>query len=77
MAPHLTRVVVAPITSIKRDIPTEVAVGQAEGVAEGSVANFDNVQLIPVSSLLQPAGRLDEARWPECCTAMASMMACG
>lgn len=76
VAPYLTRVVVAPITSTKRDIPTEVVVGEAEGVADGSVANFDNLQLVAVSSLLKPAGRLDDGRWPECCAAAASMMAC-
>ncbi|HEY8524987.1 MAG TPA: type II toxin-antitoxin system PemK/MazF family toxin [Acidimicrobiales bacterium] len=76
VAPYLTRVVVAPITSVKRDIPTEVPLGTAEGVADGSVANFDNLQLVPVSRLLRRAGRISDDRWHECCEAAASMMAC-
>jgi mRNA interferase MazF len=76
IAPRLTRVVVAPITTVVRNIPTEVALGKAEGVKRGSVANFDNLQLVPVSSLLKLAGQLSSVRWPECCAAVAYMMAC-
>lgn len=76
VAPHLRRVLVAPITTVVRDIPTEVALGSAEGVVEGSVANLDNVQLVPVERLLRPAGSVDPVRWPEFCTAMATAMAC-
>lgn len=76
VAPLLTRVVVAPITSVIRDLPVEVRLGADEGVADGSVANFDNVQLVPVSVLLHPAGALSELRWAECCQAMANVMAC-
>jgi mRNA interferase MazF len=71
VAARLTRVVVAPVTTVARDIPTEVALGPAEGVVGGSVANFDNVQLVPVSALLQRAGSVEEdagapaaRRWP-------------
>ncbi|MPZ51239.1 MAG: type II toxin-antitoxin system PemK/MazF family toxin [Acidimicrobiia bacterium] len=76
VAPLLTRVVIAPITTVVRDIPVDVALGETEGVAESSVANFDNVQLIPVSALIHPAGTLSPDRWNECCIAMSFMMAC-
>lgn len=76
IAPHLTRVVVAPITSIARGLSTEVVLGPAEGVAEGSIANFDNLQLVPVSNLLRKAGQVADDRWSECCAAATSMMAC-
>lgn len=77
VAPRLTRVVVAPITTVVRKIPTEVELGRPEGVTDGSVANFDNLQLIPVSTLLKRAGRLAVNRWSECCAAVSYMMACG
>jgi mRNA interferase MazF len=76
VAPQLTRVLVAPVTSIVRDIPTEVLLGRAEGVAEGSVASLDNVQLLPVDRLLRRAGRMPAARWPEVCDAMAHTIGC-
>lgn len=76
VAARLTRVLVAPVTTLVRDIPTEVALGPAEGVVAGSAANLDNIQLVPVARLLCPAGEVPAARWPEFCTAVAKMMAC-
>ncbi len=76
VAPFLSRVLVAPVTSIARGLATEVAVGTAEGVREGSVANLDNSQLIPVNILVQRAGVIKSARWGEFCDAMSKVMAC-
>lgn len=76
VAGRLTRVLVAPITTVVREIPTEVALGPSAGVADGSVANLDNIQLVPVACLLRPAGTVDPRRWPEFCAAMASVIAC-
>jgi mRNA interferase MazF len=76
VAPRLTRVLVAPITTTARGLPTEVALGPAEGVRGGSVANLDNVQLVPVACLLRRAGWVAPDRWPEFGAAMAKVMAC-
>lgn len=76
VASRLSRVLVAPITSTVRGIRTEVPVGAADGVREGSVANLDYLQLVPVDRLLHRAGRVADVRWPEFCTAMARVMAC-
>lgn len=76
VAPRLRRVLIAPITTTARGIATEVAMGRAEGVRDGSVANFDNVQLVPVDRLLRRAGMIDADRWPEFCSAMSAVMAC-
>lgn len=76
IASKLTRIVVAPITSTVRDIPTEVPLGSAEGVLDGSVANVDNVQLLDTERLLSRAGRVADDRWPEFCRAVATMMSC-
>jgi len=76
VAPLLHRVLVAPITTTVRGLPTEVALGEAEGVADGCVANLDNVQLVPVEVLLQRAGHVGASRWPEVCSAMAKVLGC-
>lgn len=77
VAEHLTRVLVAPITTTVRDLAVEVPLGPDDGVAAGSVANLDNTQLLPVGWLLRPAGAMDPARWPEVGDAMAHTIGCG
>lgn len=67
---------VAPITSTARGLATEVAVGSAEGVRDGSVANLDNTMLLHRSALGRKCGQIDESRWPEFCKAIHKMMGC-
>ncbi len=76
VASRLSRVLVAPVTSTVRGIPSEVRLGVNEGVGDGSVANLDNIQLVPVDRLLRRAGTIDGERWPEFCRAMAKVIAC-
>lgn len=76
VADRLHRVLVAPVTTTVRDIPVEVPLGPDNGVVEGSVANLDNVQLVPVTWLLQRAGVIERDRWSEVCQAMAHTIAC-
>lgn len=76
VAPRLHRVVVAPVTTTVRGIATEVDVGEAEGLAPGSVVNLDNVTLIPVELLVARAGVVAAERWPAFCRAMSQVMAC-
>lgn len=76
VAPLLSRVLVAPVTTTVRGIPTEVEVGASEGLAEGSAVNLDNAQLIGVHHLLRRAGALTPARWHEVCDAMAAVLGC-
>lgn len=76
VADRLTRVVVAPVTTTVRDISTEVLLGAAEGVANGSAANLDNTQLLNVDRLLEPAGSVHPSRWREFCDAMGAVLGC-
>jgi mRNA interferase MazF len=76
VAARLHRVLVAPVTTTVRSIATEVPLGASEGVRPGSVANLDNVQLLPVDLLLRPAGTVNPTRWQEFCTAMSRVIAC-
>jgi len=76
VASRLTRILVSPVTTTVRGLSTEVTLGEPEGLKSGCVANLDNVQLIPASTLLRRAGFVDPARWHEFCGAMMSVMAC-
>ena len=75
-AGRLTRILVAPITSTDRGIPTEVRIGEPEGVRDGSVINLDNAQLVHVDRVLRPIGEVSAERWPEVCRAMAIAIGC-
>jgi mRNA interferase MazF len=56
--PHMARVTVAPITTTIRGLSTEVPVGRANGIAERSVVNCDNIVTIPVMALGRHIGYL-------------------
>ncbi|MFN0073904.1 MAG: type II toxin-antitoxin system PemK/MazF family toxin [Chloroflexota bacterium] len=51
-------VTVVPVTRRIRHIPVEVELGAAEGLRWDCVANADDLQTIPMSSLLEFAGAL-------------------
>ena len=76
VAPLLARVLVAPITTTVRGLATEGSLGPDEGLDVDCVASLDNVQLLPVSVLVRPAGEVSVARWPEFCVAMAKVLSC-
>lgn len=76
VAPLLRRVLVAPVTTTVRGIATEVPLGAREGVRDGSVANLDNIQLLPVDCLLRQAGVVAADAWPAFCAAIAAAIAC-
>ena len=73
---HLHSVIAAPVTSTIRSIPTEVPLGVAEGLLHDSVANFDNVQLLPKTVLIKKIGALSEAKLRLSCTALARATDC-
>lgn len=72
----LTSVVAAPVTSVVRGLSTEVRVGPDDGVRAASVANLDNVTLVPRSSLLRPVGRARPATMRAICQALAVAVSC-
>jgi mRNA interferase MazF len=55
---YLYKVTVAPITSTVRGIPTEVAVGPANGLEHDSVVSCDNVLTIDVKAVGRVLGHL-------------------
>jgi len=56
--PAMTRVTVAPITTRRRGLLTEVLVGIDNGLAEEGVVNCDNIVTIPSRSLGPVVGYL-------------------
>ena len=51
-------VTVAPVTTRVRRIPTEVALGSAEGLPKACVVNLDTITTIPRRTLSQPIAPL-------------------
>jgi mRNA interferase MazF len=73
--PVLTGIVVAPLTRTVRDIPTEIRLGQAEGLTIECAASFDNLQRIRRSALTERAGALGP-RAAEICDALGALADC-
>jgi mRNA interferase MazF len=59
---YLNKVIVAEVTTTARGIPQEVGVGRREGFTRASVANFDNVHVVPTASLAGRIGALAPVR---------------
>ncbi len=62
---YLAKVIVAEVTSTVRGIPQEILLGPREGLSRNSVANLDNVHVIPTASLGELIGAVPEARHRE------------
>jgi mRNA interferase MazF len=59
---YLAKVVVAEVTTTVRGIPQEVPLGRREGLERTSVANLDNVHVVPQARLGDVIGVLDGER---------------
>ena len=60
--PHLARVTVAPITTTRRGLSTELPVGPESGLEAHCVVSCDNIVTVPVSALGRQVGVLLPAR---------------
>ncbi len=74
--PVLSTLVVAPLTSTIRLIPTCLVVGPADGVDQDSVASFDSLTVVPKSVLTRRLGTLAPGRRHELCAALHAMADC-
>ena len=72
----LTSITVAPLTRTIRGIPSEIALGNDDGLQVECVATFDNVVTVPRSFLTRQIGAVRRARWPEVCLAMRAAIGC-
>jgi mRNA interferase MazF len=73
----LHSVICAPITSTIRGLATEVTVGTDAGLAQPSVANFDNTLLLARSRLIRRLGRASPSAMEASCRALATAIGCG
>jgi mRNA interferase MazF len=62
---YLAKVIVVEVTSTVRGIPQEVALGRSEGLPRASVANFDNVHVVPKAILGERLGAVAPGRHRE------------
>lgn len=74
--PVLNNVVVAPVTSTIREIPTCIPVGPDEGVDHDSVASFDNLAAVPKSVLTIRLGALGGLGRQRICAALTALANC-
>lgn len=74
--PVLNNVVVAPITSTVRDIPTCIPLGPSEGIDRTSVATFDNLAAVPKSVLTTRLGHLGLDGRRQICRALDALANC-
>ncbi len=72
----LHSVVCAPITTTTRNLATEVALGEASGLVQSSVANFDNTLLLSRGRLVRRLGRASTETMREACRALAITTGC-
>ena len=74
--PFLNNVVVAPVTSTIRSIPTCIPVGPDEGIDHDSVATFDNLAAVPKSVLTTRLGELGVGGRRQICEALGALANC-
>ncbi|MEM8961206.1 MAG: type II toxin-antitoxin system PemK/MazF family toxin [Acidobacteriota bacterium] len=74
--PLLRTVIVAPITSTARGVPSEVPVGIDEGLKNDSVVNLDHIQTVDRKHLRYFVGTLDDRKMAAVCRALALATGC-
>jgi mRNA interferase MazF len=76
MGALLHAVIGAPVTSAVRGLSTEVPLGPDDGVRIMSVANLDNLQLVPRSRLVRRVGRARAETMRSICDALEIAIGC-
>ncbi|MEX2269967.1 MAG: type II toxin-antitoxin system PemK/MazF family toxin [Vicinamibacterales bacterium] len=74
--PLLHTVMVAPITSTIRGLPSEVRVGADEGLKRESAINLDHVQTVEQAALTALVGTLSDAKMQNVCRALTVATGC-
>lgn len=72
----LQSVLVVPVTTTVRSIPTEVELGPGEGMRRRCAASFDNVFTLRRSLLVERIGEIADERLDEVCTALRFAAGC-
>lgn len=72
----VNNVVVAPITSTVREIPTCIRVDADQGIDHDSVATFDNLAAVPKAALTRRLGELGADGRYLICSALRAIADC-
>ena len=74
--PVLHNVLAVPATTSIRGIPTEVALGPADGMPKDCVLSVDSATLLPKSFFVEPICTLGLAQMERVCRALAHATGC-
>ncbi len=74
--PHLHAVLVAPVTTAVRGIPTELALGPDDGMPRSCAASFDNLFTLRRERLTERIATLGDHRDTELCAAYRFAAGC-
>lgn len=72
----MQRVLVAPVSTRIRRVPSELPVGADEGLPRKSVASFDNLRPFPKAMLVRRLGAVAATRRHLICTVAAATLDC-
>ena len=73
---YLSTVTVAPVTSTIRGVPSEVVLGEADGMKKPCVANLHNVVTVSQRRLGKRVAHLSNIRMGEICAALRFSIGC-
>lgn len=76
VAQRLTAVMVATVTTVVRNLPTEVGLDESDGMPRPCVVSLDNMQVERVALLTERITRLGPDRMREVCAALAIATGC-
>lgn len=76
VADRLTSVLAALVTTVERNLPTEVTLDEGDGMPRPCVVNLDNVTSTPAAYLVERVTRLGPERMHEVCRALAVASGC-
>ena len=72
----MQRVLVAPVTTRVRGVPSELPLGSDEGLPRACAASFDNLQPFPKAMLTRRLGALGSVRLHEICRVAGATLDC-
>lgn len=73
---YLSSVTVAPITSTIRGVPSEVLLGQEDGLKDACAVNLHNVITVSQIRLGKRVAQLNSSRMEEICAALQFSLGC-
>lgn len=76
VADRLSSVLTALITTVRRDIPTEVDLDEDDGMPRACVVNLDNLATLPSAYLVERITRLGPDRMHDACRALVRATGC-